>query len=841
MVAETYQDLRYALRMLVKNPGFTAVAVLTLALGIGANTAVFTLINAVLLRTLPVSNPRELVELNTAQRGGQGIISFPMYRDLRARQQVLTDIFASAGETPIRLTIPNGSESVELDNIRTGFVTANYFGVLGLQPAAGRFFTEEEDLNPNSSETAGSVAVISDALWERQFGRDPSVLNRTVLVTRSACRIVGVAPPGFRGEAIGNNTDIWVPLISFSSSDNLKNRRGVFTSYMGRLRPGVSQSQAQAALTVLFQQLVEAERIQSPQKSSHSSKPLSVQDFSILLASGATGFDHGVRRTFTKPLWIIMAIVALVLFIACANVANLLLSRAAARRREISVRLALGCNRLRLIRQLLTESLLLAMLGTIAGVAFAYWASPLLMRLIATGPFSIPLDLRPDGLVLAFLAAIAIITGLGFGIAPAWQASNVDLTSALKNQGRAGTGKRTRQYLGRTLVIVQVALSLLLLVGASLLIRSFRNLRQIDLGFRPEQVLIFDLAHNAQDRKPEAMARVAREVRERVTQIPGVQSASVSGLMLFSPSDINAPIRIQDNAASQREPIPVRFSSVSAGFFETVGMTIVQGRAIEQHDSENGPLVAVINELMARRYFPEGSPLGRTFEIPTNWRSPFEASKGKPIEIVGVVRDAKYNDLRVDVKPMFYLPILQMPRSLRSLEVRTAEPSAVLAGRVRSELLGVTKDLMIRRVIPLSDQVDRTLAGERMITTLCSFFGVLALLLASVGLYGVISYAVSQRTNEIGIRMALGATGRSVMTMVLRQGLIVVLAGLAIGLLLAVMLTRLVSSFLFGVSPLDPLSLGLATALLILVAAFAVLFPARRATKVDPLVALRYE
>ena len=832
------QDLRYGLRMLVKSPGFTAVAVLTLALGIGANTAVFTLINAVVLRTLRVPNPRELVELNAAQRSGLGIISFPMYRDLRARQQVLTDTFASAGETPIRLTILNGSETVELDNIRTSFVTASYFGVLGLQPVAGRFFTEDEDRNPNSSETTGSVAVISDALWERQFGRDPSVINRTVMVTRSACRIVGVAPPGFRGEAIGSNTDIWVPLISFSSSDNLENRRGVFASYMGRLRPGVSQSQAQAALTVLFQHLVEAERVQSPL---NGSKQVNSQDFSILLSSGATGFDYGVRRTFTKPLWITMAIVVLVLFIACANVANLLLSRGASRRREISVRLALGCNRRRLIRQLLTESLLLAVIGTVVGIIFAYWATPLLIRVITTDPFATPLDLRPDVLVLGFTAAITIITGLGFGIAPAWQAGNFDLVSSLKDQGRGGTGKRTRHFLGRTLVIAQVALSMLLLVGSALLIRSFRNLHQIDLGFRPEQVLIFDLAHNAQDRKPEAMARVAREVRERVIQIPGVQSASVSGLMLFSPSDISAPIKIQDNAASQQEPIAVRFSSVSAGFFETVGMAIVQGRAIQDHDSERGPLVAVINESMARRYFPQGSPLGRTIEIPSNWRSPFEAPKGKPIEIVGVVRDAKYNDLRAEVKSMFYLPIIQMPRSLRSLEVRTAEPSAVLAGRVRSELLGVTKDLMIRRVIPLSDQVDRTLAGERIITTLCTFFGALALLLASVGLYGVISYSVAQRTNEIGIRMALGATGQEVLNLVLRQSFTVVLAGLAIGLLLAVILTRFLSSFLFGVSPLDPFSIAVASALLILVAAFAVLFPARHATRVDPLVALRYE
>lgn len=827
-------DLRYGARMLVKQPGFTLVAVVTLALGIGANTAVFTLINAVLLRMLPVSNPQQLVELNATQRSGRAIISFPMYRDIRSRQQVLTDIFASAGETPLRLTIPNGSESVELDNIRTDFVTANYFGVLGLQPAAGRFFTEEEDRNPNSSDSAGSVAVISYAFWERQFGRDPAVFDKTVLVRRSPCRVIGIMPRGFHGEAFGSNTDVWVPLITFSSLDNLENRRGVFTSYMGRLKPGVGQAQAQTALTTLFQQFIQSEPVQSARD---AARRASAPDFSIALASAATGFDYGVRRTFTKPLWIIMAIVACVLFIACANVANLLLARAASRRREIAVRLALGCNRPRLIRQLLTESLLLAFLGSLVGIGFAYWASPLLARMIETGP----LDLLPDARVLAFMTAVTIVAGLGFGLAPAWRASALDLTSALKDQGRAGVGTRARQYLGRTLVVVQVALSLLLLVGASLLIRSFRNLHSIELGFRPDQVLIFDLAHNPQDRQPAAMARIAREVRARVTQIPGVQSASLSGLLLFSPSDISAPIKIQDNAASQQEPIPIRFSSVSAGFFETVGMTIVRGRPINDQDSENAPLVAVVNESMARQYFPQGSVLGRTIEIPANWRSPFEASQGKPIEIVGIVRDAKYNDLRADVKPMFYLPILQMPRSLRSLEVRTTEPSAVLAGRVRSELLGVTKDLMIRRVIPLSDQVDRTLAGERMITTLCTFFGGLALLLATVGLYGVISYSVVQRTNEIGIRMALGATGRSVMSLVLRQSLIVVLAGLAVGLTLALMLTRLVSSFLFGISPIDPLSIAVAAMALILVAALAVLLPARRAAKVDPLVALRYE
>ncbi|HKE55790.1 MAG TPA: ABC transporter permease, partial [Pyrinomonadaceae bacterium] len=754
------QDLRYAFRLLVKQPGFTAVAVLTLALGIGANTAVFTLVNAVLLRMLPVAKPQELVELTATQKTGRAIISFPMYRDIMARQQVLTDIFATAGETPLRLTAPQGNESVELDNIRTDFVTANYFAVLGLQPAAGRFFTAEEDQNPNTSDTAGSVAVISYGLWERQFGRDPAVLERTILVRRSPCRVVGVMAQGFIGEGLGTNTDVWVPLTPFTAAEELENRRGVITSYVGRLRPGVDQAQAQKELTVLYQQLIQAEPIQSPRDEQRRATAL---DFSIVLNSAATGLDYGVRRTFTKPLWIIMAIVALVLFIACANVANLLLSRAAVRRREIAVRLALGCNRVRLVRQLLTESLLLALLGTVAGIGFAYWASPVLVRMVETGPLRVPVDLQPDVRVLTFITAVTIIAGLGFGLAPAWRSSTLDLVTALKDQGRAGVGKHTRQYLGRTLVVVQVALSLLLLVGASLLIRSVNNLHSIELGFRPEQVLIFDLAHSPQDREPAAMAHITREVRDRVRQIPGVQSASLSGLLLFSPSDISAPIKIQDNAASQQEPIPVRFSSVSAGYFETVGMSIIQGRPINDQDSESSPSVAVINESMARQYFPSISPLGRTIEIPGNWRSPFEKSQGRPIEIVGVVRDSKYNDLRAEVKPMFYLSLLQMPRSLRSLEVRTSERSSALAPRIRTELLSVTKDIMIRRVIPLSEQVDRTLAGERMIMTLCTFFGVLALLLASVGLYGVISHSVVQRTNEIGIRMALGATGRSVM------------------------------------------------------------------------------
>jgi len=827
---EMFQDLRFGVRMLLKHKSFTIVAALTLALGIGANTAVFTLINALLLRTLPVANPHELVTISAPN----ALLSFPMYRDLRAQQEVFTDILASSGGPLVRLGIPGKTGTAEVDNVRTSLVTANYWGVLGIQPALGRFFTEDEDRNPNSAEAAGSVAVLSYSFWERQFGRDPGVLDRTVLLDRSPCRVIGVAPRGFFGEAVGNEPDMWAPLIPFSGNDSLENRHGMFTSHIGRLKPGVSREQAQTAMTLLYQQLVQAERTQTPPSNPNRVRP--IKDLSILLESGATGFGFGpLRRTYTRPLWIIMAIVAMVLLIACANVANLLLARAAARQREISVRLALGCGRFRLVRQLLTESLLLSALGAAAGMLVAWWGSRILLRMVDTGPMALRLDLSPDTRVLLFTAAVMVLTGIGFGLAPAWRASGFDLASAMKAQARGGTGRQVKQYLGRTLVILQVAVSLLLLIGAGLLIRSLHNLRQIDLGFRPEQTLIFDLAHNPQNREPAALARVAHETRERVGQIPGVRQASVSGLMLFSSSDIYAPLRIYDYTPAPNEEMMARFNSVSPGYFETVGMTLVAGRDIEDRDAQGAPLVAVVNEAMARRYFPGGNALGRIMEINAG------PLPHPPIEIVGIVRDAKYNNLRAEVKPMFYRSFQQFPRSMRTLEVRATEPSAGLAGHVRNALSEVSKDVMIRRAVTLPAQVDQTLAGERLITTLCAFFGGLALLLASVGLYGVLSYAVTQRTQEIGIRMALGATARNVRWLVLRQSLTVVLGGLALGLSLALVSTRLIVSFLYGLSPTDPAAIVFSTLLLFAVALVACYLPARRATKVDPLVALRHE
>src|SRR5215510_4542000 len=566
LVEDLMQDLRYGGRMLWKKPGFTLVVVLTLGLGIGANTAIFTLIDALLLRTLPVPSPHEIVAINALNIKGRigffGSLSFPMYRDLRARQEVFTDLLASRVINPVRLTIPSGTGSVDVDNVQTSLVSANYFKVLDVQPHLGRFFSEEDDRNPGSSESAGSVAVLSYSFWERQFGLDPGVLDRVVIVDRSPCRVIGVAPRGFFGEKVGSEPDLWAPIITFSPR-SLQESRGFRSIYgIGRLKPGMSREQAEAAMTLLYRQLLQPELTQTPSRTANRGSS-SIEDFVIRLEPGATGFSFGrLRQTFAKPLRIIMAIVALVLLIACANVANLLFARAVARRREISVRLALGCGRFRLLRQLLTEGLLLAALGTAAGSFVAWWGSRVLLRMVDTGYEPLRLDLSPDARVLLFTAAVMALTGIGFGLAPAWRASGVDLTSAMKDQGR-GTGRRVKQYLGRTLVILQVALSLLLLIGAGLLIRSLHNLRRIDLGFRPEHALIFDLAHSPQNHEPAALARVAHDVYERVRRIPGVERASLSSHMLLSPFSSSGSLMIHDYTPEQGERARVRFNSVS--------------------------------------------------------------------------------------------------------------------------------------------------------------------------------------------------------------------------------------------------------------------------------------
>jgi predicted permease len=817
-------DIRYGLRRLRKSPAFTAAAILSLALGIGANTAIFTCINALLLRPLPVRDASSLVEMSAARKDGRGLLSFPTYRDIADRQQVLKGIVATMGETPTRVTIPSGTGTSEIDNVRISFVSGNYFSVLGLEPAAGRLFSPDDDKNPDSAMTAGSVVVLSDAFWDRQFGREPSVVGRTILLGRVRCEVIGVAPRGFVGEIIGNAADGWVPLMAFSSRQDLA-KAG--TAFFGRLAPGVAREQAEASLTLLFQQSLAAEGLPRVAPEQHS----------IVLDSAAAGLDFSMRRTYLKPLLIVLGMVAVVLLIACANIANLLLARAAARTREISVRLALGCSRSRLVRQLLTESVLLSLMGAVLGLLVSRWASQSLAEMALRGPVGLRLNLSPDVRVFAFLAALSIATAIAFGLVPAVRSTRVDLAPALKGLRRGG-GHMAKQRASRLLVVGQVALSLLLLIGAGLLVRSFQKLHQQDLGFTTAHVLIFSIGHGPADRTPAAMAAVENAARQRVAAIPGVASASFSGFMIFGSSDVGSPFTIRGDQPPSGEPLTARYDSVSPGHFETLGMTIVAGRAFEDRDDAiDAPAVTVVNESFARRFLSErvADAIGRRIVLGAG------ANKGKAFEVVGVVHDAKYNNLRETAKPLFFLPYAQMTRSLRSLAVRTTRPLGAVAGPIRDALSGVTKDIMVRGIVPLAEQVDQSLAVEQLLLRLCVLFGGLALLLACVGVYGVIAYSVAQRTTEIGVRVALGATPASVMRGVLRDTLVLVVAGIVIGIPAALAAGRLLVTFLYGLTPRDPATLAFATATLLACAALAAALPALRAARIDPNVALRYE
>jgi predicted permease len=846
-IESVLSDIRYALRLLRKSPAFTAAAVLSLALGIGANTAIFTFINALLLRPLPVPDASSLVEVSAARKDGHGFLSFPMYRDLAVRQQVLTGIVATAGETPTRVTIPSSTgSSSEVDNVRISFVSGNYFSLLGVDPVAGRLFSPDDDRNPDSASIAGSVVVLSDAFWERQFGRDLSVVGRTILIGRVRCEVIGVAPRGFVGEIIGNAADGWVPLTTFSSRDDLDNRRGAFTAYFGRLTPGIGAGEAQASLTLTFQQLLAAEGLTK----------VPPEQYSIVLESAAAGLDFSMRRTYLKPLFIVMGMVAVVLLIACANVANLLLARAAARTGEISVRLALGCSRSRLVRQLLTESLLLSVTGALAGLLVSRWTSQTLGEMALRGPVGLRLNLSPDGRVFVFLAVLSVATAIAFGLVPALRSTCVDLAPALKGLRRGG-GQMTKQRASRFLVICQVALSMLLLIGAGLLVRSFQKLHQQDLGFATGHVFIFSLGHGPADRTPTAMAAVEKTARQRIAALPGVASASFSGFMIFSPSDVGSPFTIPGYQPPSGEPLTARYDSVSPGHFETLGMTMVAGRTFEERDDAvDAPAVTVVNESFARRFLAERpvDAIGRTIVLRPNGsrgkavdgagRRYVPGADGNPdkkFEVVGVVHDAKYNNLREPPKPLFYLPYAQMTRSLRSLEVRTSRPVSAVAGPIRDALSTVTKDIMIRGIVPLAEQVDQSLAAEQLLLRLCVLFGGLALLLACVGLYGVIAYSVAQRSTEIGVRVALGATPSSVMRGVLRDTLVLVVAGMVIGIPAALAAGRLLITFLYGLTPRDPVTLAWATVTLLASAALAGALPALRAARIDPNVALRYE
>jgi predicted permease len=854
---EIWQDLRYGGRMLWKNPGFTLVAVITLALGIGANTALFSLVDAVLLKTLPVRKPEELVHfkwrmgprwvasllttgtLKSDAATGLSVgepFSYPAFEQFRAQSRTLSDVFAFAPSSRLNLNIDGQAEAVAGQ-----FVTGGFYAGLGVQPALGRMITNDDD-----QASANPVAVISHGFWSRRFGLDAAVVGKTINVNSEPFTIIGVTPRRFYGGLqIGDSPDLSLPLLMqprvAREQPSLHDASIWRLQVMGRLRPGAHTEAVRAELESAYQQntLDGWNSLPLDRRDPDHARPRDLPRLQIM--PGAQGLAS-LREAYRLPLRIMLYVVAMTLLVACANVANLLLARAESRRQEVAVRLALGAGRFRLIRQLLTESLLLAGLGGALGWALAWWSKGLLLMWRPGGGGRLDADLQLDWRVFGFTAAVALGASLLFGLAPALRATRVDLNSALKENARGASGSLSR--LGKSLVIAQVAVSLVLLVWAGLFIRTLRNLQSIELGFNAENLLLFKIDPGTKGYKNDRIAPLYQQMIERIEAVPGVRSATISEVTLLSGGEIAGPAYAHGRAPLPEAESIVFQQNVRWNYFATMEMPLLTGRSLSPQDDERAPKVAVINQTMARRFFGAENPLGQ--------RIGFNPNKSDEFEIVGVVGDTKYTEQRQENPSVAYL--LYRQRSLRgtTFAVRTAGDPVEMIGAVREAVRQVDRDLPLFQIKTQREQADEALAQERFFPRLTGLFGLLAMVLASIGLYGVMAHAVAQRTHEIAIRMALGATQASVLKRVIGQGMSLAAIGITIGAAVALALARSVSStsfelarfisdFLFGVRAVDPATFVVIAALLIIVALLACYLPARRATKVDPMVALRYE
>ncbi len=821
MLDAVLQDTRYALRALRASPAFAAVAILSLALGIGANTAIFSLIDSVILKTLPVNHPEQLVQV---AMGKNQSFTNPIWEQLRDRQDVFSGIFAYGGA---RFNLAAGGEARYAQG---NYVSGQFFDTLGLHAIAGRTFNPSDD-RPGCPGTA----VLSYGFWQKQYAGNSSVVGKTVSLENHPFEIIGVLQPGFTGFDVGSNKDLYIPLctekIIAGETSMLDKRSAWWLRVIGRPKPGVSANQAEARLKTLAPQVFEGTvppRWKGEQQQSYLKNSFDLQ-------SAANGLS-AIRRQYQQALMVLMAIVGLVLLIACANVANLLLARGAARQREIAIRIALGSGRGRLLRQLLTESLLLSLTGAALGILFAQWGAKLLVNFLSSGGNPVYLDLTIDTWVLAFTAGIAVVTGLLFGLAPAWRATRVDPQSAMKAQGR-GVVEGSRFGIGKALVVVQVALSLVLVVGAGLMLSSFFQLETLNPGFDSGRILLVSVDLRNGNYPQARRGTVFEQMLSRLRALPGVRSASISNMVPISGSFWNDNIQIEGYKSKGKDDTLVYFNEVSDRFFETMGTALVAGRDFNSHDTPQSQPVAVVNQTMAQRFFAGQNPIGKRYRTEEgNTLTP-------PVEIVGVVKDAKYGSLREETRPTAYLATNQnaKPATSANFEVRTAEgaPTAWISA-VKSSIAEVNPDISLR-FKSLALQVDESLARERLLATLSGFFGFLALTLAMIGLYGVMSYNVARRQNEIGIRMALGAQHDQVLRMVLREVAVLIAAGLALGSAVSIGSTRLIESFLYGVKPNDPRTLLVAATILAAVATLAGFLPARRASRLDPMTALRDE
>ena len=816
------QDTRYALRTLRASPGFAATAVLSLALGIGANTAIFSILNAVMLRSLPVADPGQLVEVQSQH---DSFLTNPIWEQVRDHQQAFSGALAYSGT---RFDLASGGESHFAQGL---WVSGDFFHVLGVPAMRGRVFTTDDDRR--GSGHAGPVAVISYGFWKAHFAGDPDVLGKTVRLDRHPFTIIGVTPPWFTGLDVDTHYDVAIPIgcepILHTDRSNLDARSTWWLRILGRLKPDESIQQATAKMKALAP---EVDRATLPNWDADGQREYLQRSFELVPA--AAGFSE-TGNDYRKALFTLMAVVGLVLLIACANIANLLLARAAARQREISIRMAIGAARRRVMRQLLSESLLLSVLGAAGGLLFAVWGSRLLVHLLSKTSNELQLDTAPDWRVLAFTMGIALLTGLLFGLAPAMRATRVSPNEVLKEHGRGTAGGRSA--LGRALVTGQVALSLMLLVGAGLFLGTFRNLLNTNLGFTSHNVLLVEAAVMQANVPPKQRPALYRQIVERLRTIPGVAAASSSALTPISGSFWNNNVTPEGYRSKGKEDVLVYFNRVSPGFFETMRIPLVLGRDFTEHDDLGAPRVMIINETAAHRFFGKHSPLSKTIGVPGD-----KPGKQDIYQVIGVVKDSKYGWVAEAMRPLGYFACAQddSPWPGLDFEIRSGESMATLVPSVRGAFEEVNRGISLE-FRNFETQIDESLIQPRIVALLSAFFGGLAVLLAMIGLYGVTSYGVARRQSEIGIRMALGAQPGSVVWLVLRDVAAMLALGTVLGLGASLAAGRLVASLLYGVKPDDAAPLAIAAVVLAIATGLAAYLPARRAARLDPMAALREE
>ncbi|MGB7624505.1 MAG: ABC transporter permease [Terriglobia bacterium] len=830
-----FQDLRYGFRMLFKNPGFTAVAVLTLALGIGANTAIFSLTDQILIRLLPVERPKELVILRSpgpnpghtwSDSDDTAFFSYPMYKDLRERNTVFTGLLA---RYPATLNVSGGGQT---ERASGELVSGNYFEVLGVHPALGRVLTVADESAPG----ANPVAVLSYGYWTRRFGGDPAILNKVLIVNETPITVVGVSRDGFSGVQIGRLPDLFIPITMKARMtpnwDGLNDRKDHWVAILGRMSSGMKRTQAEAGLLPIYRSILESELPQLGLSETTRDRFLKKE---ILLDAGSHGRPI-LQHDAQQPLLVLMVMVGLVLLIACANLANLQLARGLARQREIAVRVAMGAGRLRLVRQLLTESMLLALAGGVAGLLIASWMLEAFLEALPVSLEAVGLEARLDPRVIAFALALTVLTSILFGMIPALRATRVNLQNTLKEQGASVTSTLSHVRLRKGLIVSQVALTAVLLITAGLFARSFDKLKRLPLGVRIDHVIQFSIAPELNRYSPSRTLTLFDHMREGIAALPGVRSVSAAEIPVFDNSDEGSNITVQGYAPHADEDMHVFKNWVGPGYFATMDTPLVAGREFNEGDTAGAPKVAIINETMAHRLFAGRNPVGSRFAFGSP-RNTFP-----DIEIVGLVKDSKHTSLRSEIHSFVSLPYKQdVKLGQITFYVRTTQEPAAMMATLRKSVDHEDPNLPLYNLKTLQSQVDESLFSDRLLTILSLCLGILAALLAAVGLYGVMSYTVTRRTREIGMRIALGATRENVAWLILREVARMVSVGLVLGIAVAFALGRFIESQLFGIRASDPLIFILIPLLLAAVALLAGYLPAHRATRVDPMVALRYE